>query len=136
MVNILIMGSNREFQRLMRNLVNRWLPDANLIAAISYEAALGINAKLVPQIVLLDISMGGRSDLAFIQAIRADNAEASIFLLSKHGYPEYIEAAFAKGADGYFYVGSETFVQDMCKKVTDISKNDILMTSSGGGGPK
>jgi len=130
MVNILIMGSNTEFQRLMRNLFNRWLPDANLIAAIGRESALAINAELLPQIVLLDISMASRKNLTFIQDIKVENSGASIFLLSNHGYPEYIEAAFDKGADGFFHVGSETFFDDVYRKVIAISEIDSQTKSS------
>ncbi len=132
MVNILIMGSNTEFHCLMRKLLNRWIPEARLTAAVGHEAALAVNADLRPEVVLLDISMGSHRELTLIQDIKAGNADAAIFLLANHGYPEYIEAAFAKGADGYFYVGSDTFVEDIYKRVAAVSADAALRVSSGG----
>lgn len=54
-----------------------------------------------PDVVLLDVTMPGRSGLAAAAEIRQAAPQAKILILSMHDDPSYVREAFAAGASGY-----------------------------------
>ena len=54
-----------------------------------------------PDIVLLDVTMPGRSGLSAAEEIKEAAPQASILVLSMHDDPSYVREAFAAGASGY-----------------------------------
>jgi two-component system, NarL family, response regulator NreC len=54
-----------------------------------------------PDVVLLDVTMPGRSGLAAAAEIRQAAPQARILILSMHDDPSYVREAFAAGATGY-----------------------------------
>ena len=54
-----------------------------------------------PDVVLLDVTMPGRSGLEAAQDIRQAAPKAAILVLSMHDDPSYVREAFANGASGY-----------------------------------
>ena len=54
-----------------------------------------------PDVVLLDLSMPGGGGLAALEAIQKAGVGTRVIMLTMHGDPAYIRAAFAAGAQGY-----------------------------------
>jgi two-component system response regulator NreC len=54
-----------------------------------------------PDVVLLDVTMPGRSGLAAVAEIRQAAPQARILILSMHDDPSYVREAFGAGATGY-----------------------------------
>ena len=51
--------------------------------------------------VLLDVTMPGRTGLEVTRELRADELESGVLILSMHDDPEYVLQAVRAGADGY-----------------------------------
>ena len=64
-------------------------------------SALAAAAALVPDVIVLDISMPGMSGLDVAAALRAAGSSAAIVFLTVHDDVELIEAAYAAGGIGY-----------------------------------
>jgi DNA-binding NarL/FixJ family response regulator len=84
----------------------RALLPANLGFEIVAEVEDGIDAvrcveELMPDLVLMDLSMPRMSGIEAIREIRKLSAEIKILALTVHTDEEYIVAAFDAGADGY-----------------------------------
>ena len=64
-------------------------------------AALAAAATLVPDVIVLDISMPGMSGLEVAARLRAAGSTAAIVFLTVHEDAEIVEAAQAAGGIGY-----------------------------------
>lgn len=65
------------------------------------DEALELARKLRPDVVLLDVTMPGRTGLEVTRELRSDEIESGILILSMHDDPEYVLQAVRAGADGY-----------------------------------
>jgi len=70
------------------------------------EAADGAEAvelaeALRPDVILLDVTMPGKTGLEVTRDLRARELESGILVLSMHDDPEYVLQAVRAGADGY-----------------------------------
>ena len=113
MLNILIISKDGSLQKLMRQLMGRWFPGVNIVAATSQKSALRVNASLHPEIVLLDMSMPARGDVALIQEIKADNDSAALLVLSYCTYREYFDGAIASDLVSYFDIASNSLFDEL-----------------------
>jgi two-component system response regulator NreC len=67
----------------------------------SAEEAVRLARLYKPDVVLLDVTMPGRSGLEAAQDIRQAAPKTAILVLSMHDDPSYVREAFANGASGY-----------------------------------
>ncbi|WP_312935072.1 response regulator transcription factor [Pseudomonas sp.] len=65
------------------------------------DQLLGLVSSLVPDIVLLDLSMRSTSGLDALTQLRAGGASCRVLILSMHSDPETIMRALEAGAHGY-----------------------------------
>jgi DNA-binding NarL/FixJ family response regulator len=65
------------------------------------EQALEAIARLKPDLVLVDISLPGKSGLELIKDLRARNGGVKLLVLSMHDEALYADRVLRAGADGY-----------------------------------
>lgn len=65
------------------------------------DEALAMGRELSPDVILLDVTMPGRTGLEVTRELREQGVEAAILILSMHDDPEYVLQAVRAGADGY-----------------------------------
>lgn len=98
---LLIVDDHPLFREGLRQLIER---DAGLI--VCGEAATGAEAlkaiiQFHPDLVLVDISLGGSSGIDLIKAIRNEYEELPVLVISMHDESLYAERALRAGAMGY-----------------------------------
>ena len=101
MIRVLITDDHPVVRRGLRQI----LEDNKMIGHIE-EASDGreLCKKMLEQdfdIILLDISMPGRSGLDLIDQIKKINEKTSVLILSMHSEEVYVKQAFKRGASGY-----------------------------------
>ncbi len=69
--------------------------------ASTADDALALVIRHRPDVVVLDVSMPGRSGLSIIPEIRRHSPATKILMLSMYDNPEYIAGSEQAGADGY-----------------------------------
>jgi two-component system invasion response regulator UvrY len=57
-------------------------------------------------IILLDLSLGGRSGLDLLKELKQIRPRTPVLILSMHSEEQYVRRAFKAGADGYISKGS------------------------------
>ena len=73
------------------------------VVGMSSDASeiLPLVGRTLPDVVLLDMRMSGLDGIACIERIRSRHPHVKIVVLSAYSSPEHIQAALARGADGY-----------------------------------
>jgi two-component system response regulator NreC len=107
-------------------------PDIDVLGeAGTFEEALKRAVELMPDIVLTDIGLPGRSGLSLVTELRKHCPHARVVLLTAHSSEEYLRAGLDVRADGYVLKdsGREELVaalrsvvggqQYLCKAVAD-----------------
>lgn len=65
------------------------------------EEAVALASELRPDVVLLDVTMPGKTGLEVTRELRAAEVPCAILILSMHDDSEYVLQAVRAGADGY-----------------------------------
>ncbi|UCD36572.1 MAG: response regulator transcription factor [Nitrospiraceae bacterium] len=90
---------------IVREGLRRFLAEARDIdagdEAINGQEVLEQSRKKRYDVVLLDISMPGRSGMDILKQLRGEQPGTGILILSMHSEEEYAERAFKAGASGY-----------------------------------
>ena len=99
---ILLVDDHAEFRRVVREFLNR-LPNVSVVG----EAADGIEAlreveRLLPDLVLMDISMPGLNGLDATLVIKQRWPEVKVFVTTANESNAYQVGAGAAKADGFF----------------------------------
>jgi DNA-binding NarL/FixJ family response regulator len=98
---ILVVDDHPLLREGVMQLINRQR-DLNACAeAESLEAAQAALEKDPPDLILLDLRLGGGDVLEFIKSSRARFPKARILILSQHDEPLYAERTLRAGASGY-----------------------------------
>ena len=89
------------------------------------EALEGIR-KLVPDVALLDVKMGGLDGTQVAHAVRRDNLATRVVLLSAHAPSDLIYRAIALGAAAY--VSKEASRDEICDTVAAVARGETRLT--------
>jgi len=82
------------------------------------QEALKLYRKLKPDIVTLDILMGGMDGISALEAMKKQNSGARVIMVSALGQEEKQEEAFKLGASGYIRKPfKQTEIVDEIKRV-------------------
>ena len=94
---------------IVRGGLKRLLEDefrgATILEASTADEGESMVAAHKPQIVLLDISMPGRSGLDLLPAIRSRAPETKVIVLSSFGDPQFAVRAIREGASAFLTKG-------------------------------
>ena len=78
------------------------VPGLEVVAeAADGDAALELTREHQPDVVVLDVTMPGKTGLEVAKELRDSGQEVGILILSMHDDPEYVLQAVRAGADGY-----------------------------------
>ena len=98
---LLIVDDHPLFREGLRQLIERD-PDLVVCGEVAEVAeALGAIPELKPDLVLVDISLGGASGIDLIKAIKNEYDELPVLVISMHDESLYAERSLRAGAMGY-----------------------------------
>jgi DNA-binding NarL/FixJ family response regulator len=121
-VGVLIVDDHAVVRSGLRLLLSRE-EDLEVVgeAADAREAVFEVRARK-PDVVLLDVTMPGKSGIEAIPDLLKDAPEARILVLSMQDDPSYVREAFAAGAHGY--VLKEAADAEVVEAVRQVASGD------------
>jgi two-component system nitrate/nitrite response regulator NarL len=90
------------------------------------EEALRKIKELVPDVVLLDISMPKLNGLAVTEALRKEAPKVKVLILSVHGNKEYIFRIIQSGAHGY--ISKEAAPEEFFRAIQSVHAGETFFT--------
>ncbi len=100
-IHILVVDDDQSFRQHLREFLEI-APDMVVIGeAGDGEEAIAKAAQLKPDIVLMDIRMGGLNGLNTTRLLKAELPAMRVVVLSRYDVQEYREAATSSGASSY-----------------------------------
>jgi DNA-binding NarL/FixJ family response regulator len=124
--NIYIVEDHPVFREGLVQILNHEKDLAVCGEAGSAEVAFQEIQRLHPDLVLIDISLPGKSGLELIRQIRSENRKAKILVVSMHDEALYADRALRAGADGYI-MKDEDF-QEILRAVRDVLAGMIYVS--------
>ncbi len=105
--NVLLVDDHPLMRRGIQQLLS-FEDEFNVVAEASNGAdAVALNHEHRPDLILLDLNMKGMSGLDTLNALRADDCDATIVILTVSDNRADIEAIVKAGADGYLLKDTE-----------------------------
>ena len=95
--------------------------------ASSGREALEVTYQAQPRIVLLDIRMAGGDGLDTLQALRSQNPDTAVIMLTTYDNPTYMARAVAGGAVGYLLKGMDQ--EALLAALRAVDRGEILLTA-------
>ena len=84
--------------------------------------------EMVPDVVLLDITMPGKSGLEAAREIKKEHPEVNVLILTIHDSDQYLAQAFQAGASGY--VVKTTAVRGLVWAIRTVNDGDVFLYPS------
>ncbi|MCR4291090.1 MAG: response regulator transcription factor [Candidatus Scalindua sp.] len=82
--------------------------------------------QLIPDIVVLDITMPNLNGIEAMRQIKKLNQEVKVIVLTVHDNEEYVHQVLQAGASGYLL--KESAVSDLVSAINAIKKGDIFLS--------
>jgi len=96
--------------------------------ASTREEALALVRDQLPDIVILDITLGEADGIPLIPALRAVAPETAVLVLSMHRDAETVRQALVSGAAGYLIKGA--FASELVASVRAVARGERYLHSS------
>jgi two-component system response regulator NreC len=119
-IGVLIVDDHAVVRAGLRLLLEREDDLEVLGEAGDAREAVFLTRRHKPSVILLDVSMPGRSGVDVIAELLQDSPDSRVLMLSMEDDPSYVRRAFAEGATGYVLKeAAEAEVVQAIRKVAD-----------------
>ncbi len=99
---ILLAEDHQLLRQGLRSLIEQQRPDWEVVGeAGTGDAAVLMASRLVPDVVIMDISMPGMNGIDATRQIVAEHPTMKVLALSMHGEKHFVEEMIKAGATGY-----------------------------------
>ena len=121
MLRVFIVEDNRIFRESFKTILQERLPSIVIEEVGSGEEALQRIGGRPPDLMFVDMRLGGMTGLELAQKIKKDFPRTRIAMLTGYDFPEYRRTASQYGVDRYFLKDSldwmeiEEFIQSIPK---------------------
>ena len=127
-IRILLADDHKMVLDGLGNLIKKQTDMEVVAEARTGRMAVKQAVKLSPNVVVLDISMPGRSGLEILKEIKAERPKLAVLILSMHAEEQYAVRALRAGASGYLTKASAP--DELIGAIRKVSSGRKYVTSS------
>ncbi len=106
MLRTLIIDDIAIFRQTFKDALMVQFPSMIIEEAINGDTALSKIEEFQPNLIFMDIRLPGKNGIELTEIIKAKYPKIPIIILTNYDMPEYRDAAFLGGADGFITKGS------------------------------
>ncbi|MEN8265165.1 MAG: response regulator transcription factor [Nitrospirota bacterium] len=128
MIKVLIADDHPLFREGIKRMLSETSDMVVADEASNGQEVLNIVKKNDFDVIMLDISMPGRSGLDIIKQLKCDRPDLHILILSMHSEEEYAERALKAGAAGYLV--KKTTPDELVTAIRKVSMGKKYVSSS------
>ena len=127
MIRLFIADDHELFREGLKSLLNG--EEDIEIAGTASDGAEAVEAvrEILPDVVLMDVTMPNMNGISATGAICAEHPEICVLVLSMHNVRRFIAEALQAGARGYIL--KESSPETMLEAVRTVSRGDIYLSS-------
>jgi NarL family two-component system response regulator LiaR len=126
-ITILIADDHPLLREALRNVLEKQTDFKVVAEAGDGEAAVKLAVKLVPDIVIMDISMPVLNGLEATRIIKEKCPRTAVLVLTVHNDIEHVLGILEAGADGY--LTKSVFGEQVPNAVRSLANGDTILTS-------
>ena len=102
MIRVFIVEDNQIFREAFKTVLQDRLPSLVIEEAVNGEEAVQRINEAPPDLMFVDMRLGGMTGLELAQKIRRDFPRTRIAMLTGYDFPEYRRVASQHGVDRFF----------------------------------
>jgi len=106
MLKTLIVEDNATFRETFTEALGQRFPFMVIETALNGTEALENIMAFLPDLVFMDICLPGENGLELTKKIKESHPQIIVIMLTDYDLPEYREAAYRGGADGFMPKGT------------------------------
>lgn len=103
---VMLVEDDDGFRRTVADSLRSRFPSVTLDEAADGSEVIEKAASFLPQLIFMDIKLPGQNGLELTRTIKALHPEIQVVILTSYDFPEYRDAARARGAFGFLSKGS------------------------------
>lgn len=124
-IRVLLADDHTLFRKGLRTLLER-MPSVDVVGeASSGDEALARSRELVPDVILMDVSMPGLSGIEAARHIRGENPHIGIVLVTMFDDAESVFAGMRAGARGY--VLKEAEPEELARAIEAAARGEVML---------
>ena len=120
-VNIILVDDHQMLRDGLRNLIEQKANLQIIGEASNGREAIKLCAKLIPDVVITDVSMPNLNGIESAKQIIKENPEIKIIGLSMHANRKFVQSMFKAG--GYGYLLKDGDVNELITAITTVMQN-------------
>jgi DNA-binding NarL/FixJ family response regulator len=101
MPDVLIVDDNAAFREMLSRILLSRFPILTIREAQEGETALQKIETKLPDLIYMDVRLPGENGFVWTRRLKAAYPYITILIMTSYDSPEYREAAFESGADGF-----------------------------------
>jgi DNA-binding NarL/FixJ family response regulator len=120
-IKIILADDHKLLRDGLRNIIEKKLNMHIIGEASDGREAIKICAKLVPNILVIDVAMPGLNGIEAARKIHKNNPDIRIIGLSMHSGKQFIQGMFKSGAFGYLLKDGDS--EELITAITTVMQN-------------
>ncbi len=125
-IRILIADDHAAIREQLRSVLGKQTDLEVVAEAEDGQSAVKLAKELVPNVILMDLSMSKMNGIEAARNILSENASIRIIILSIHSQKRFVAAALEAGVSGY--VPKSSLSDDLIRAIRAVMSNEFFLS--------
>ncbi len=124
-VKVILVDDHQMFREGLRSLIDRQTDIEIIAEAADGRTTIKLLQELLPDVVIMDVSMPGLNGIEATRQIKATYADVKVIALSMHSSRRYVIEMLKAGASGYLL--KDCAVKELCEAIRIVAAGQVYL---------